>query len=81
MHHKGPNLANKHILCSLLKDRPFFQRRLSGSSKNAFKCFLFLKTISHNNTETCTPCPFIQNLLGHSWSLPRQIAFADLAQL
>ena len=43
MHHKAPNLANKHILWSPLKDRPFFQRRLSGSLKNAFKIFFIFE--------------------------------------
>ena len=43
MHHKAPNLANKHILWSPLKDRPFFQRRLSGSLKHAFKIFFIFE--------------------------------------
>ena len=38
----------------MLKDRPLFQKILSGSLKNHFQNFFNLETVSDKNCETCS---------------------------
>ena len=67
-----------------LKERPLFQKKISGSLKNLFHFyfffFLILETISHKNSDTCTSCPLIQRWLQACLVIPDYHCLAQLFQ-